>query len=103
MTQITWLHLSDLHFKSGRQFEEFNQKIVLEALWRDIERHINQGLKPDFVVFTGDAAYHGVKDEYDLAVKYFFDPILKVTGLSKDRLFLVPGNHDVNWSEISRF
>ncbi len=30
----------------------------------------------------------------------FFDDLLKTTGLSKERLFIVPGNHDVNRAKI---
>jgi len=100
MAVVTWLHLSDLHFKSGAEFEEFNREIVLEILWDDIKNQIAKGLKPDFIVFTGDVAYHGRRDEYGLAVRHFFDPLLETTGLSKDKLFIVPGNHDVDWDEI---
>jgi formylglycine-generating enzyme required for sulfatase activity/energy-coupling factor transporter ATP-binding protein EcfA2 len=45
---------------------------------------------------TGDIAYSGQKDEYTLA-KTFFDDLLEKLNLSDDRLFIVPGNHDVNY------
>jgi predicted phosphodiesterase/CheY-like chemotaxis protein len=47
-------------------------------------------------VFTGDVAFHGKKNEYELAVEKFFEPLLRETGVPKDRLFIVPGNHDVD-------
>jgi len=100
MASVTWLHLADLHFKSGIEFEQFNRKTVLDALWCDIGTQASAGFEPDFIVFTGDVAYHGRKEEYELAVEYFFEPLLHTTGVSKDRLFIVPGNHDVNWDEI---
>jgi len=100
MAVVTCLHLSDLHFKSGDECEEFNQGIVLKALWKDIRTQIAKGLKPDFIVFSGDVAYHGRKEEYELAIERFFDPLLDISGLSKDRLFVVPGNHDVDWDGI---
>jgi predicted phosphodiesterase len=100
MSTSTWLHLSDLHFTATTESEIFNQKIVLNALWRDIATQIARGLQPDFVVFTGDVAYHGKDSEYKLACEGFFDPLLHVTGLEKDRLFVVPGNHDVDWEAI---
>jgi len=99
---ITWLHLSDLHFKSGKEAEQFNRKIVLDSLWIDIRKQIQKGLKPDFIFFTGDVAFHGKKDEYDLAIEQFFEPLLKHTGLSKDRLFIVPGNHDIDRDKIAQ-
>ena len=94
MSTITWLHLSDLHFQEG---DQFNRQVVLSALLADIGQLVSEGLRPDFVVFTGDVAYHGWEVEYRLAVKHFFDPLLQVTRLPKERLFIVPGNHDVNW------
>jgi predicted MPP superfamily phosphohydrolase len=103
MAIITWLHLSDLHFKSGKEFEQFNRGIVLEALWRDIGNQVAKGLKPDFITMTGDVAYHGKEGEYQLAIEQFFDPLRKVTGVPKGRLFVVPGNHDVDWDAIDPF
>lgn len=100
MATVTWLLLSDLHFKSGEEFEEFNREVVLEALWEDINEQVAAGLKPDFIIFSGDVAFHGRAEEYELAGERFFDPLLEITGLSKDRLFVVPGNHDVDWDEI---
>jgi predicted MPP superfamily phosphohydrolase len=102
MATITWLHLSDLHFKSV-DFEQYNQGVVLDALWRDIDRlKKDKGLKPDFIIFTGDITYHGAKDEYELARELFFEPLLYHAGIGKDRLFVVPGNHDVDWSKVDK-
>ena len=76
--------------------DEFNRSIVLSSLWRDIETlRDQQGLQADFAAFTGDAAFHGLQEEYGLAASEFFHPLLKAANLSRERLFLVPGNHDV--------
>ena len=104
MKKTTWLHLSDLHFKSGKASEQFNRKIVLDKLWDDIKRVIDsKKLSLDFIAFTGDVAYHGKAEEYELSVEHFFEPLLKITGLPKDRLFIIPGNHDVDWSKMESF
>lgn len=100
MSNVTWLHLSDLHFRSGRGSEEFNREIVLRALWEDIREQIDRGIRPDFIFFTGDVAYSGRQEEYELAQERFFKPLLEITGLTKDRLLIVPGNHDVDWSHM---
>ena len=91
---LNWIHFSDLHIE---QEEKFNRKVVLTALWEDLSKFLEKGFTPDFIAFTGDVTYHALKEEYDLAINEFFDPLLKVTSLSKDRLFIVPGNHDANW------
>ena len=96
---ITWLHISDLHLRGSRAYDA---NIVLKALLRDVgERIAQDGLRPDFVAVTGDLTFSGKPAEYDLA-RQFFDELLRVTGLGKDRLFLVPGNHDVDRSLITR-
>ena len=92
--RVTWLHLSDLHFRKSQAYDE---NVVLKALLRDL---FEQQVHPDFVAVSGDIAFSGQPIEYDLA-RRFFNDLLQTTGLDKDRLFLVPGNHDVDRSLIS--
>lgn len=90
---LTWLHLSDLHFRESRAYDE---QIVLKELLHDIVERIEEDdLHPDFIAITGDLAFSGKVAEYTL-VRRFFDDLLAATELSRDRLFVVPGNHDVD-------
>jgi predicted phosphodiesterase len=92
-TIITWLHLSDLHFRESRAYDE---SIVLKALLRDVAKRIQtDDLRPDFIAITGDIAFSGKPEEYAMA-QSFFDDLLTTTGLPCERLFIVPGNHDVD-------
>lgn len=101
MTTLNWIHLSDLHFKLSTAFENHNRKKVLDALWVDIRKQIEQkGLQPDLVFFTGDVADKGASNEYDLAIEHFFQPLLSTTKVSREKLFIVPGNHDVDRQKI---
>jgi len=96
MTSVTWLHLSDWHQKTDR---DFDRKIVLRALLKDIrERNkISSDLeKIDFVIFSGDVAFGGKAEEYQAAKEQFFQPLLEVCGLEPEQLFIVPGNHDLD-------
>ena len=53
---VTWLHLSDLHTCMPRT--GWDAYRVLETLERDLTyMESTHGLHPDFIVFTGDAAY----------------------------------------------
>ena len=45
--------------------------------------------------FTGDIAFQGKKEEYDIAAKYL-TRLMQELDLPPERLFIVPGNHDVN-------
>lgn len=98
MSILGWLHLSDLHFRARSSYDE---DVVLRALMLDVAKCVKEdGLHLDFIVVSGDIASASKPEEYDMA-EHFFDDLLRVTGLSKDRLFPVPGNHDVDRSEIS--
>jgi hypothetical protein len=90
---VTWIHLSDCHMEAE---DRFNRNIVLGALWADIRQLRNRGLAADFVAFTGDVAYHGFPVEYELAARELFDPLLAAAEVPKERLFVIPGNHDVD-------
>jgi hypothetical protein len=99
MSTITWLHLSDLHLRTDKG-HAWDEEVVLRALLDDIGGRCEQdGLRPDFIVVSGDVAYSGQPAEYDLA-RAFFDDLLAATGLGKERLFPAPGNHDVDRKKI---
>jgi len=103
---VTWLHLSDLHLcekKTG-----FNAKKILDDLLKDLKvMQVEFKLHPDFIFFTGDIAYGNlpespIKDQYQEAEGFFerlrtaFTPAVKI-----DRIFLIPGNHDVNRGKVA--
>lgn len=94
---LTWIHLSDLHFRESQTTDE---NIVLEPLLEDIsERSLKDDMHPDFIAITGDLAFSGKPSEYALA-HIFLDKLLGVTRLSPKQLFIVPGNHDVDRGRI---
>lgn len=95
---LTWLHISDAHL---RPQENYSANVVIQKLLKDIRKCIQEyDLKLDFIAFTGDAAFSGKSKEYDM-VRTFLDNLLAATGLSRERLFIVPGNHDVDRELIS--
>lgn len=99
MAAITWLHLSDWHH--GK--ENLNRDIVLRELLADIRTRtdIDQSLsRLDFVFFTGDLANEAASVEYDHAVSSFLVPVLREAGVGIDRLFVIPGNHDIDWDAV---
>jgi len=89
---ITWLHISDFHIRSG---DPYDRDQVLGALVRSVADYRHQGRSPDLIFATGDIAHSGKQAEYDLVGK-FFDDLLTAAGLAKERLFVIPGNHDVD-------
>ena len=92
MEQFQILHISDLHITEK---EKFDTSVVLDPLIERVKEDRDKGLKPKIVVASGDVAFSGKKAEYDLA-KTFFDKLLGCLKIGPERLFIVPGNHDVN-------
>lgn len=100
MAGLTWLHLSDWHQKG----KDFDRQVVRDALIRDIrnrEKLDPRLVQVDLIVFSGDLAFNGKEAEYKAAQEYLFDPVLEATYLSPDRLFAVPGNHDLDRETVS--
>ena len=96
MAGLTWLHLSDWHQKG----KEFDRDVVRDRLLEDIHDRVKrvspQVEQVDFVVFSGDVAHKGKESEYQEARKQLFNPLLATLDLEPDRLFIVPGNHDLD-------
>ena len=102
MSEITILHLSDIHFKKKKdeKTKAFRQK-VQEKLIDAVTDHAAKQGNPDFVAITGDIAFSGMKEEYDEAFTFLSG--LKAV-LPKGTEFLaVPGNHDVDRAKIDEF
>lgn len=100
---LTWLHISDIHFLKKNDWRDCpSRRALLEHLEEIFSG--DDSLRPDFVFCTGDIAFGETKecslpDQYSRA-KEFFIELLRVSGrngnpLPKERLFVVPGNHDV--------
>ena len=92
MRTLTWLHISDLHFEES---DAYNMDVVLGAFLQDIPQLLAEdGLHPDFLAVTGDIAFSGQAEEYELAWHFLDDLRAQLNDLPKEHLFIVPGNHD---------
>ena len=97
MSEITILHLSDIHFKKKKDedsdsFREDIQRKMVET----IKNHVGKHGTPHFVAVTGDIAFSG--KEYDQAAVFIKELNEVFNGHSE--FLLVPGNHDINRDEI---
>ena len=57
----------------------------------------------DLVIFTGDIAATGKPAEFNRASEQFLTPLKNMLSLSNDRITLVPGNHDIDRTLISKY
>lgn len=103
MTELTFLHLSDLHYRSP---EHKDIGIVIDALLDDLQGLQDKVKKPDFVIFSGDLIFAGdlgyskERNDYEEVKQTFINPLLKKLGLSSDFFFVCPGNHDIERAKV---
>lgn len=93
-TSFRILHLSDLHF--GRPSEGGNLPAALGPVWQEHLAHLAKNSEVDLVCISGDLTWTGSADEFS-ELDQFLDNTLSALGLPKNRLFVVPGNHDMRW------
>lgn len=106
--QLCWLHLSDLHVSPRNEHDAVH---VRQELLKDLRRlKQEKRLRPDLIFFTGDLAFGHLGDgpgelidaqlaeghQFLTAIRNLYDP-----PVAKNRVFLVPGNHDIDrrWVE----
>ena len=89
---IRWLHISDFHV--GK--DDYGQRQIFKYLLDDIANRFASGVGPDFVFITGDIANRGLFIEYELFIDEFIYPLMGLMGDKAERIFVVPGNHDVD-------
>jgi hypothetical protein len=77
-----------------REAEDEARQAVLSTMLEDISRRNAAGPTVDFIVATGDLAFSGKSAEYKLVAE-FLDTMVASIGIPPDRVFCVPGNHDV--------
>jgi hypothetical protein len=102
------LHLSDLHERV--ELDWMNEVRRAKVRLTEVDRHLvldNSNLldvlrdeigQVDLLCFTGDAADWGLPGEFTKAGARLA-AIREATGVSPERLFVVPGNHDVDRSQ----
>ena len=107
--KLTWLHISDIHFHPNTEWRDSESRSALLGHLRKL--FDEDGLsRPDLIFCTGDIAFGESSNaplcgQYEQA-KEFFNDLLAVCAkgdvlLPKERLFVVPGNHDVNRRSIN--
>ncbi len=94
MKSISWLHLTDLH--AGTPEHDRLWGNVREKFFADLKKLSKRTKSLDLVFFTGDLAFQGSKQDFDIV-----DNVLQGVWKELDQLghnpvlIAVPGNHDL--------
>ena len=90
------LHISDIHFRHPFCHREDDPDLyVRNELVAHAAAQIRDLGDVDAILVTGDIAYCGIGSEYDAATEWL-EVLAKNVGCNKRRIYVVPGNHDVD-------
>ena len=96
------LHLSDIHFKytlDGTVHDlDYDVRNELEI---DVRQIIKQSGPIDAILVTGDIAFAGKADDYEVARKWLAS-LCKLIGCKAEQVWVVPGNHDIDRDEVTQ-
>lgn len=96
------LHMSDVHFGA---LHGHGTKYTYETLRESFETELHEFLvqhRPNMLIISGDLTTGGGRQEFKEALR-FLEWLVPALGLSRDAVFIVPGNHDVDLSESSDY
>jgi tetratricopeptide (TPR) repeat protein len=104
------VHLSDVHFGSSTKngVEVDKHRFYEGENSQPLSRHIIGELTAKGsrffgaqnriqLIISGDLTYTGAKQEFEKA-KLFLNEVCNNVGISKDKVHIIPGNHDVSWA-----
>lgn len=77
------------------QHEDVRNELILDA--RRLREELGDA---DAIVITGDTAFSGKQNEYAKTGEWL-SQLCKVVGCPEESVLVVPGNHDVDWSQIT--
>jgi metallophosphoesterase superfamily enzyme len=99
MTLYRYVHLSDIHFGQERYGDKPVHNDVRVELLRDCARLHDSYGNANGVLVSGDVAFSGKTDQYRSAGEWL-DKLTNAIGCTDTAVSVVPGNHDVDVSQI---
>ena len=105
--KLTIAHISDLHRSKDNPISNI---ALLDSLMLDMDTYTSQDLiyAPDILIVSGDIIQGSsnpekaatlIKEQYDEALNFLNDLANKLFSGNKSRIILIPGNHDISWTE----
>lgn len=97
------LHVSDIHFRSPECLNpDLDPELPYRTkLIRDVKKRVAELGAVNAILISGDIAFKGDSDEYQTAMVWIRE-LAAVAGCTLERVFVVPGNHDVDRGRVMR-
>jgi len=91
------LHISDIHFKSPDCLvQEMDPEFSIRTrMMRDLAQQVQKLGNVGAILIGGDIAFKAAPEEYQTA-RAWIEQLSDISGCPKERIFVVPGNHDVD-------
>lgn len=100
MGKISFIHLSDIHFRKESNTAGDIDRDLRESIIYDIKHNALNNLEDiQGLLIGGDIAFSGDKREYEEAQK-FIEELVSILNIKEYDVYCVPGNHDVNRNTI---
>jgi predicted MPP superfamily phosphohydrolase len=95
------VHVTDLHFTTDEAGLEQRRRVIRNRLKEDLDKILatKVGQPADAVLVTGDVAYSGRPEEYQVASDWL-ENLVEPAATGPVPVLVVPGNHDVDWNKI---
>ncbi|MDD2477252.1 MAG: metallophosphoesterase [Dysgonamonadaceae bacterium] len=101
MNELSFIHLSDIHFVKSSNDPSDIDKDLRDAIITDLEINARENLENVAgILVTGDIAFSGSRKEYEIAKEYL-NRVCNVFYINPSDVYCVPGNHDVNQSVVN--
>lgn len=103
---LTIAHISDLHRSKDNPISNY---ALITSLMRDMDTYIAEGVrKPDILIVSGDIVQGSnnfekaaglLIEQYEEALEFLNSLATELFNGDKSKIILVPGNHDISWTE----
>jgi metallophosphoesterase superfamily enzyme len=96
------LNIADIHFRHPYCNTEMDPDLPYRSeLVSYVHARVGVLGSVDAILVGGDIAYHGLPQEYEAAFAWLRE-LADAAGCAVERIFVVPGNHDVDRSVMTR-
>lgn len=94
------LHVSDIHFHATAPGWDEDSDLRNELV-ADVRELVSSSGVIDAVLVGGDIAFSAQAEEYAIAMAWIDDVLDAAGGISRDQVWTVPGNHDVDRAVVN--